>query len=137
MARGDSMTNAPATLTGVWHGLYTYANGVSVSFVATLIESGSRFSGSIHEPGGGTASGQTLYATLAGDRQDNAVAFIKTYDCDDPDYQDPVAYEGALSGDATEIEGRWTIRGWSSGKFLMVRSAGKAASVRRDVSERV
>ena len=37
-------------LTGVWHGLYTYPDGVSVSFVATLIESGSSLSGSTHEP---------------------------------------------------------------------------------------
>jgi hypothetical protein len=27
-------------LTGVWQGLYTYPNGESVSFVATLIDSG-------------------------------------------------------------------------------------------------
>ena len=37
-------------LTGVWHGLYSYPDGVSVSFVATLIESGSSLSGSTHEP---------------------------------------------------------------------------------------
>ena len=35
-------------LTGVWQGLYTYPNGESVSFVATLIDSGGALSGSIH-----------------------------------------------------------------------------------------
>ena len=130
------MTEGSAKLTGIWHGLYTYANGVSVSFVATLIDSGSQISGSTYEPWGGETSGTTRYATLTGDRQENAIAFIKTYEGDDPDYQDPVAYEGVLSHDGTEIEGRWTIRQWSSGKFLMVRSTGKAATAARSVFAR-
>ena len=122
-------------LTGVWHGLYTYANGTTVSFVATLIESGSSLTGSTHEPsilgGGGTAN-----AILSGARQGSAVAFVKTYDGGDEVYRNPVHYDGALNGDATEIEGRWTIRPIMSGKFMMIRSTGKAEAVERKEVQR-
>ena len=123
------MTDAPAKLTGVWLGLYTYANGLSVSFVATLIENGSHVSGSTHEPCAfGESSGSTLYATLAGQRQDRAVTFVKIYEGDDPDYLDPIAYDGTLSRDDAEIEGRWTISGRHSGKFLMIRSTDRKST---------
>ena len=35
-------------LTGVWNGLYSYADGRSVTFVATLIEHGSTLTGATH-----------------------------------------------------------------------------------------
>ena len=124
-------------LTGVWQGLYSYPYGQSVSFVATLIDSGASFSGMIHEPS--IFGGDAIYATLAGTRQDSAVSFVKTYEKSaGPEYAASVQYEGALNGDATEIEGRWTIRSVGlSGKFLMIRSAGKAVEVEQKVSERV
>ncbi len=43
----------------------------------------------------------------------------------------PVSYEGVLNGDATEIEGRWRIGDGTTGKFLMIRSGGKAVAVER------
>lgn len=124
-------------LTGVWQGLYAYAHGQSVSFVATLIDSGASFSGTIHEPS--VFGGDTIYATLAGTRQGSAVSFLKTYEKSaGPEYASSVQYEGALNGDATEIEGRWTIRLFRlSGKFLMIRPAGKAAEVEQKISEQV
>ena len=60
---------------------------------------------------------------------------MKTYDGANPHYG-IVAYEGTLSRDGTEIEGRWIVPGNWSGKFLMVRSAGKAETVSRSVFER-
>jgi hypothetical protein len=127
---------AGENLTGVWQGLYSYPRGQSVSFVATLIDSGVSFSGTIHEPS--IFGGDTIYATFAGTQQGSAVSFLKTYEKSaGPEYASSVQYEGALNGDATEIEGRWTIRVFSlSGKFLMIRSAGKAAEVEQKVSER-
>ena len=124
-------------LTGVWQGLYSYPYGQSVSFVATLIGSGASFSGTIHEPS--IFGGDTIYAMLAGTRQGSAVSFLKTYDKGaGAQYASSVQYEGALNGDATEIEGRWTIRVFRlSGKFLMIRLAGKAAEVEQKVSEQV
>jgi hypothetical protein len=129
-----SCADAP-NLTGVWHGLYTYPHDYgSVSFVATLIETASRITGSTHEPCVlGDCAGDTLYATLSGNRHGRAVAFEKTYDPVSPEYG-TIAYEGTLSEDATEIEGRWRVpRGWS-GKFLMIRPRGAATTVGRAVS---
>ena len=48
-----------------------------------------------------------------------------------------VEYEGALSADGTEIEGRWATSSTWSGKFLMIRSAGKEQAVERKVFERI
>jgi hypothetical protein len=134
----ETTRSAAENLTGVWQGLYSYPYGQSVSFVATLIDSGGSFSGTIHEPC--ILRGGTIYATLSGTRQGSAVSFLKTYDKSAGPGYGSVQYEGVLNGDATEIEGRWTIRvlllGFS-GKFLMIRSAGKAAEVEEKVSERV
>ena len=124
-------------LTGVWHGLYTYPTGLSVSFVATLIDSGSHLSGSTHEPSAGHSPGATLYATLSGSCRDKVVLFEKTYDRAGPDYENAIAYDGTLSGDGTEIEGRWTIRDVLSGKFLMIRSGNKAVAAKRKAVQRV
>jgi len=124
-------------LTGVWHGIYTYPRPVlSVAFVATLIEHGKSLSGSTHEPSVGRTGYGTLYALLLGSRHDSAVTFVKTYDSAGADFRHPIEYEGTLSQDGTEIEGRWTIRKAWSGKFLMIRSAGKTAAVSREVFER-
>jgi hypothetical protein len=108
-----------------------------VSFVATLIEAGRTVSGTTHEPNdrkGG--SNGTLYATLRGRRQDASVTFLKTYERSDPRYHGTIAYQGMLSGDGTEIEGGWLIPGNWSGKFLMIRSAGKEEAVRRKAFQR-
>ena len=48
-----------------------------------------------------------------------------------------VSYAGKLSGDGPEIEGSWQITRDRSGKFLMIRSAGKAAEVEHTQSELV
>src|SRR5580704_10756526 len=96
-------------LTGVWHGLYTYPDGLSVSFVATLIEAGSSLTGSVHEPCTvGGSPNETMFATLSGSRHDGAVDFVKTYAGTDPHYG-TVNYEGTLNCDGTEVEGRWTV----------------------------
>lgn len=128
--------SAPS-LTGIWHGLYSYPiPRAAVSFVATLIETASTVSGATHERCAiGGSPNEILYATLLGRRQDSTVAFLKTYDSTNPHYG-TVAYEGTLSPDGTEIEGRWMVPGNWSGKFLMIRSAGKAETVARTVFER-
>ena len=119
----------PRNLTGVWNGLYSYSSGLSVSFVATVIDSGSALSGATHEPNVlGTRPGSTLTAMLSGGRQATAIAFVKTYDEAGTQYYYPVSYDGVLNGDATEIEGRWRIGDGTTGKFLMIRSEGKAVA---------
>jgi len=133
MPRGPSAAN----LTGIWHGIYSYPiPRAPVSFVATLIETASTVSGTTHEPCTiGGSPNETMYATLLGSRQRSTVTFVKTYDGANPGYG-KVAYAGTLSPDGTEIEGRWTVPGNWSGKFLMIRSVGKAEAVTRRVFER-
>jgi hypothetical protein len=121
-------------LTGIWNGLYTYPDGKSVAFVATLIESGSSLSGTTHERG---LLGNTAYATLSGSRQDSAVSFIKKYEKHRFLYKNPVVYEGTLSSDCMEIEGRWAIGKILSGKFLMIRSPSQTAKAETKLSEPV
>ena len=119
-------------LTGVWHGLYTYpSGGPSVPFIATLIEAASTLTGTIREDGP-SESGK-LFATVAGDRHDNAVNFVKAYQSSNPSYG-IVLYAGTLNAEATEIEGTWTVpRNWS-GSFLMIRSGSATHGITRKVS---
>jgi hypothetical protein len=120
------MDTAAQDLTGVWNGLYSYADGRSVTFVATLIESGSTLSGSTHEPCvGADCPARTLFASLMGSRQGSSVMFRKTYENAGPRFG-AVNYEGRLNGDASEIEGRWMIPGIWSGKFMMIRPLREA-----------
>lgn len=129
---------ADDNLTGIWRGLYTYPVArARVLFDATLIESGSWLSGSTHEiSGSGPTKGHVIYATILGERAGSRVTFTKTYDGTAPGYT-VVEYEGALSEDCSEIEGRWSIRNSWSGKFLMIRSTGKEQAVEHEVFERI
>ena len=123
---------ASRNLTGVWSGRYFYPREKApVSFVATLIETATRLTGTTHEPAGPATD---KYATLQGQRDGNAVSFVKTYgNAGLPS----IDYSGILNGDATEIEGTWRIHGNWSGKFLMIREPGKVAAVARKLAERV
>jgi hypothetical protein len=123
-------------LTGVWNGLYTYQNGRSTSFVATLIESGGSLSGTTHEPSTAETPGAVLFASLVGTRSDSAVTFTKTYERPDIFHRSPIRYEGMLNGESTEIEGRWTIVRFWFGKFLMIRSPDQEMKAERKAYER-
>jgi hypothetical protein len=123
-------------LTGVWQGLYSYAGGESVAFVATIIDSASSISGGTHESAVSHSGARaTLFATLSGARRGSSVSFLKTYD-GTGGWSHAVRYDGALSGDATEIEGRWRI-GWLSGRFTMTRPRRAARRIARKIEERV
>lgn len=126
------------SLTGLWNGLFSYPRRYDpTSFIAILIQSGSTVSGTVHEPPRITRiPGGVLFATLQGERAGADVTFLKTYD-GTGGWTHSVAYEGVLSGDGTEIEGRWRIPGGWSGKFLMVRSGEKETSVVRKAFEPV
>jgi hypothetical protein len=123
-------------LTGVWNGLYTYRDGRSTPFVATLIDSGGALSGTTHETSTSGTPGAMLLASLAGARSDSAVTFTKTYDKPDVFHRSPIRYDGVLNSEGTEIEGRWTIMLFWSGKFLMVRSPGQEMKAERKAYER-
>lgn len=118
---------AEQDLTGIWQGLYTYGGlGHEVGFTATLLETGGAVYGTTHEHDPHLAPG-SLGASLAGSRAGQRVSFTKTYEAEGEEFQ-PIAYEGVLSGDGTEVEGTWAIRTGSSlsGRFLMSRPRRKA-----------
>lgn len=128
-----------SSLTGVWHGLYTYprAHSGPVYFVATIIASGAHLGGMTHEAVTGKRGAPlTIFASLSGRRAGASVAFDKTYD-GSGGWNHTVAYEGALNADASEIEGTWTIPAVWSGRFLMMRSPGVSEAVVRRKFERV
>jgi hypothetical protein len=115
----------PETLTGVWHGLYSYpAELEPVYFVATLIETASALHGRTREATVGRAGAPlTAEATLEGRREGSYVGFTKAYDSG-AGFTHAIAYRGVLSTDGGEIEGEWAIPGDWSGRFLMIRDAG-------------
>ena len=119
-------------LSGPWDGLYSYPRTLApVSFVADLKETGGWLTGTTGEAAAsGSATGQNLSATLQGRRSGSFVKFLKLYDGSVPGF-DSVAYEGNVSADGTEIDGRWTAIGNWSGTFLMIRSQGSPNRVRR------
>ena len=136
---GSGTDNADSLiLTGVWNGLYSYPRAIEpTSFTTTLTENDGWLSGATEEVARvGPTQGQPLTATLQGRRSGHSVTFLKMYDNPPPGY-DAVQYFGDVNHDGSEIEGRWTIPGVWSGKFLMVRAGAVQASLFRDVAERV
>jgi hypothetical protein len=126
------MTAPTQSLTGVWHGLYSYAAyREPVYFVATLIDAGSFVSGTTHESEiGETGAPLTLFASIEGSKSGTAVSFTKIYD-GSGGWEHAVAYDGLLNGDTTEIEGEWRIGVEAHGRFLMIRSRGATEQVAR------
>ena len=125
-------------LTGVWRGLYSYPiKRAPVPFTASVNESGCWITGATEEVATARAAfGRTLTATLQGRRSGSSVRFLKLYDCPMRVY-DSVAYEGSVNAEGTEIEGRWTVPGNWSGKFLMIREGEIALTRARTVKEKV
>lgn len=124
-------------LTGVWDGVYAYpGRGGSVSFLATLLDSGASLSGTAHEEGSGPGAG-LLLSTLSGHRDGHVVAFRKTYASGSGPEYDTVDYSGALNADGTRIEGDWTIPSQLSGRFVMTRPRREELAVTRKVAESV
>jgi hypothetical protein len=125
-------------LSGSWDGLYSYPRDLApVSFAADLKETGGWLTGTTREAApGGSSSGQILNAILQGRRSGSAVKFLKLYNGSVPGF-DSVAYEGSVSADGTEIDGRWTAIGNWSGTFLMIRSRRVAESRSKTAEERL
>ena len=124
-------------LSGTWDGRYSYPRILApVAFVATLNETAGWLTGTTEEVAPNRPGGQHMSATLQGRRSGSSVKFLKLYDGSVPGY-DSVAYEGNVSADGTEIDGRWTVIGNGSGTFLMIRSRGVAESRSKTAEERL
>ena len=127
------MADAAHNLTGVWHGRFTYPRWYEPgTFIAILVETGGALSGTTEEACTvGAIQGMTLHGVIQGSRREHAVRFVKTYD-GTGGWSHAVVYDGTLSSDGTEIEGRWRIAGIWSGTFLMIRSTGLPEAVERE-----
>ena len=129
---------AEQNLTGIWRGLFSYpVSQRAGNFTATLIETGTYISGSTSEIwASGARAGETVLAMLSGHRNGQAIVFTKTYEGPGkPNHA--VQYEGTLSDDCLEIEGRWYIPASWGGRFLMIRSSGRPIEAARPAFERV
>lgn len=131
-----------SSLTGVWHGLYTYASHPHMPeshFVCILIDNGGRLSGTIHETMNRyRAAPAEASAIVDGAHCGGHVTFLKTYD-GTAGVTHSVSYAGVLSGDSDEVEGQWRIDsryGGTNGHFLMIRKRGQDAADRVEAAEK-
>lgn len=137
----DDQNDDAQSLTGVWHGRYSYP-GTRMpenSFVAVLYGSTS-LTGTVHEVmRHGDGSESPANATVVGACHGHDVTFLKSYD-GTSHIRHNVMYAGLLSQDRLEIEGVWRIQhpgGVFSGRFLMIRKRGDDEAVTREVAETV
>lgn len=126
------------SLTGVWHGLYSYPDYLEpVFFVATLISHGPHFSGTTHEAiTGRSRAPLQVFAMVEGEVDGLRVSFKKSYD-GSTGWSHSLTYEGVLSADNSEIEGQWIFSNGWRGRFMMLRGTGISESVVRTVYEKV
>lgn len=129
--------DGPENLTGVWQGLFSYPSMYrAAGFTATLIEAGGHLSGSTTEIAvDGPRDGTAVSAFLSGRRFGSHVTFTKQYEGPDPPNH-AVEYEGTLTDDFMEIDGRWFIPGSWAGRFLMIRSGGRSVEAARQAFEK-
>jgi hypothetical protein len=121
-------------VTGLWLGAYSYRRSLTtVTFEASLDEALGAIGGAIEEMARRQRPPRLLTATLHGRRENRRVAWIKRYDEPKPlGYEHPVAYEGTLSSDGTEIRGEWRLPGAQTGTFLMIRARALDAEMQRE-----
>jgi hypothetical protein len=126
------------TLSGRWHGAYSYPRELtSVYFVADLHDTAGLLTGASEEAERARSGAPlALRASLLGRAEGSQVVFTKTYD-GSGGWHHSVQYDGSLSSDGMEIDGRWHIPGVWSGTFLMIRSEGVSEAVVREAFETV
>ena len=130
-----------SSLTGVWHGLYTYASHPHLPeshFICILIDNGGRLSGTVHETMNHYRSAATeVSAMVDGAHCGGHVTFLKTYDGTGGQTHS-VSYAGVLSSDGEEVEGEWRIDsryGTMTGHFLMIRKRGQDQAAQVEAAE--
>ena len=108
------MSDAAPDMTGRWTGIFNYLDGAaSTAFEAELRDVGGAITGETCEPSDGVGDiDPDQRAFVEGTRSGHAVTFVKRYD---ELHRDPVAYDGVVDPEGTEIAGTWTIPGvWSA-----------------------
>jgi len=138
----EALSDAAASnLSGVWHGQYTYdePGREAVGFIAELSDAAGVLAGWTEETVEVAGAPATLRAALQGKRSGGFVTLVKLYERVQSSapgrVYDYVHYEGDVTPDGCEIEGRWNVR-TSSGRFLMLREGGEGAKVASRATER-
>lgn len=110
-------------MTGLWHGTFAYPafQRPTTPFVARITDTDGVLAGTIMEPNTMGFTTEELQAVLAGNRQGEAVDFIKTYD-GSSDAAHSVDYVGRLSADGNIVTGVWSLCDLD-GTFEMRRDA--------------
>lgn len=135
------MSSFEKSLTGVWHGLYTYSTEPEMPeshFVCTLLDSGGLLSGTIHEDMQQYRQGAIkANAMIQGKCVGTDVNFLKVYD-GTGGQSHSVFYTGVLNAETDEIDGNWHIQHWQgifSGRFLMIRKRGRGEALTAEAFE--
>ena len=138
----NDLPSRQTTLTGVWHGAYSYVTLPWMpdnDFVAVLIDSGGVLSGTVHEAmRNSTGTVADTEAAIQGDRQGTQVSFIKSYSGHLAGHR--VFYDGVWDIAADEIQGEWRIpvgMDAECGRFVMRRRRAKAKLQETLISETV
>lgn len=116
----ESVAN-PLDMTGLWTGQYWYPEPWEplIGFVATISDNAGSLSGTTTEASE-VFIGAGERADIRGTRSGTSVSFYKYYDGTGA-YGHSVTYDGTLSADGQQIEGQWSLDGYS-GSFIMSRS---------------
>lgn len=128
------MTMGPLDLSGVWTGVYDYANAPldAVPFTAALTDVGGVIWGTVTEPNTfPDASRDELEAALNGMRAGREMRFRKEYTPMIRGGELPIDYVGHVSPGGNRIEGKWRIpmaRITFGGPFVMNRTGGVSAA---------
>jgi hypothetical protein len=117
------MSGADLDLSGLWTGAFSYSGSMTtVAFDTSLEAAQGALGGVVQELTHVRRPPRRVTASLQGRRDARFVSWIKSYDEPQlPGYEEPVAYEGELSGDGVEIRGVWRLPG-AHGTFLMIRA---------------
>jgi hypothetical protein len=118
----------PRNLSGHWRGEYSYDEGgrAPASFLAALNEIRGLVRGTIDDIAGVTDKAwRPLKAVVDGRRAGPAVRLLKRYVSATKRYV-PIEYDGEFDETGRRIEGRWSIRSGSSGRFVMIRAEPEA-----------
>lgn len=132
-----SASNGAISLTGRWHGRYTYLDGgEGESFICDLIELGDSLTGTTFEVSdfGDDHQGRRS-ATITGSRNGAHVSFVKHY-VPGHGHEQPIYYTGDVNDDATEIDGTWLISRLAFGRFLMIRGTALPEPVKVEETAR-
>lgn len=127
------MSQSFNSLTGRWQGKFSYSSWTTFppcAFNVTLQDEAGALTGEIIEPNSfATDAGDTLLASLSGQRDELSVQFTKSYS--DTQSQQ-VDYSGEANASMTRISGSWQILEPGKlpfmGRFMMARIIAPGAT---------